>query len=138
MLHFKYIYRTIRAHHITCICMMTFLYILDLFFYFRHHRVRDYWLISNYKRNVQYEPCVLKIYWNRNRHILFFHSCNNSNFNHLNPLETYILVVAALNFRSDYQLRTHQWTERGNFDFSDPLVAFINVTIDHYIHSSLY
>ena len=68
----------------------------------------------------------------------YFHSCNNSNFNHLNPLETYILVVAALNFRSDYRLRTHQWTERGNFDFSDPLVAFINVTIDHYIHSSLY
>ena len=50
----------------------------------------------------------------------YFHSCNNSNFNHLNPLETYILVVAALNFRSDYRLRTHQWIERGNFDFSDP------------------
>ena len=36
------------------------------------------------------------------------------------PLKTYILVVAALNFRSDYRLRTHQWIERGNFDFSDP------------------
>ena len=51
-------------------------------------------------------------------HVKLF-SYNNYNFNHLNPPQNIYLVV-ALNFRSDYRLRTHQWIERGNFDFSDP------------------
>ena len=72
-----------------------------------------------------------------NKHMLsFFHIITTTSTISTPPQNIYLVV--ALNFRSDYRLRTHQWTERGNFDFSDPLVAFINVTIDHYMYSSLY
>ena len=38
------------------------------------------------------------------------------------PSKSYMCVFGGsiMNFRSDYRLRTHQWIERGNFDFSDP------------------
>ena len=48
----------------------------------------------------------------------FFHIITTTSTISTPPQNIYLVV--ALNFRSDYRLRTHQWIERGNFDFSDP------------------